>query len=419
MLLAESFIRKHTNRKLLYFSAMIGVTSLTLWISLMFFGPDLLFVLLSLLFLYVTDKCRIYENYSWLRIGLTGSALYFCKAYGLPFFIAAFIFLQLREFFVERKMRKQLIRNSLRTLAVFTAVCGIWVGILSVNYGFFTTGTAGRYNQSYVGPEMRRHPTEYMGLISPPNKTALSAWEDISLVEVPRWSPFDSEQSMLYQLHLISGNGLLVWKNLKHFTFLSTIILFLGLLYFIQKGKSIWSDNLSQYLIVSLVLISGYLVIVCMTRYLWLLSYLLLFSAVVLFDYFAAKLSPNRIVSLLTVLLLTAGFVKTPVLDLKKYFQSDKDVQDLFVKYDSFHLKGRISSVGNWRGSLDLIFLSGTGQYYGNVQNVPAAEAHRQTDIFDIDYILVWEPASEEYVPDDFRDISGLIGGQLRIFKRF
>lgn len=419
ILLAESFIRKHTERKLLYSSAMISATSLTLWFSLLYFSTDLLFLLLSLLLLYFTEKGRIYKKTSWLYIGLTGAALYFCKAYGLPFFIAAFILLLLREFIFEEKMRKQLIGTGVRALAVFVAVSGIWIGILSVNYGFFTTGSAGGYNQSLVGPEMRHHATDYMGLISPPNETALSAWEDISLVEVPRWSPFDSRESMVYQMNLISHNFLVIWRNFKHFTFLSTIILFLGLLYFIQKGRSIWRDNLSLYFIVSLALVSGYSIIICETRYLWLISYLLLFSSVALLDYLAARIKPDRIVSLLTVLLLTAGFVKTPVLDLKKYFQSDKEVHALFAEYDSFHVEGRIASVGDWRESLDLVFLSGRGQYYGNLKCVPVAEAHSQTDVFDIDYILVWETGSEEYVPDDFRDISGLIGGQLRIFKRF
>ena len=265
---------------------------------------------------------------------------------------------------------------------------------------------------------MRRHATDYMGLISPPNETALSAWEDISLVEVPRWSPFDSEQSIHYQMNLISHNTLVIWRNFKHFTFLSTIILFLGLLYFIQKGRSIWNDCLSQYFIVSLVLVSGYLLIICETRYLWLISYLLLFSSVVLLDYFAERINPNRFVSLLTVLLLTAGFVKTPVLDLKKHFQSDIEVHELFEEYKSFNPDGRIASIGDWRESLDLVFLSGRGQYYGNLKNVSASEAHRQTRVFDIDYILVWETGSDEYVPDDFRDISGLVGGRLRIFKR-
>ena len=122
MLLAESFIRKHTERKLLYVSAMIGVTSLTLWVSLIYFSTDILFLLLSLLFLHLTDKSRIYRSTSWLYIGLTGAALYLCKAYGLPFFAAAFILILIKEFLSEKKMRKQLIRTGVRALIVFAAL---------------------------------------------------------------------------------------------------------------------------------------------------------------------------------------------------------------------------------------------------------------------------------------------------------
>ncbi len=46
----------------------------------------------------------------------------------------------------------------------------------------------------------------YMGLLDPPNETAISVWEDVSNVKVPDWSVFDSIGTLKYQLKTVLMN---------------------------------------------------------------------------------------------------------------------------------------------------------------------------------------------------------------------
>ena len=50
--------------------------------------------------------------------------------------------------------------------------------IISNKYDKITIGTTGEYNQALIGPNSNGHPIYYQGLLEPPNKNAISIWED-------------------------------------------------------------------------------------------------------------------------------------------------------------------------------------------------------------------------------------------------
>jgi hypothetical protein len=82
-----------------------------------------------------------------------------------------------------------------------------FVGIISVKYHQLTLGTSGAYNQHVVGPTTfaMGQPIDYMGQLAPPNKTAVSVWEDPTIFTrlLPGWSPLQSRTNLGYFINNI------------------------------------------------------------------------------------------------------------------------------------------------------------------------------------------------------------------------
>jgi len=151
------------------------------------FTPDLLIVCILLFYLGVLfDPKYSFRLQNGFACGVLGALAYFSKSYAFVFFICHFIIFNIFFYFheIDNEKRNKVKKNFILGLTVFLALSGIWIGLISDKYDKITIGTSGTYNQAVLGPESEGHPPLYQGLFEPPNKSAISAWEDPSYFKI-------------------------------------------------------------------------------------------------------------------------------------------------------------------------------------------------------------------------------------------
>ncbi|PLW93520.1 MAG: hypothetical protein C0592_05840 [Marinilabiliales bacterium] len=417
MYVSEKLIKAYTQRYEVYIGAMICITAFTATYSSIFFSADTLFVFFSLLLLYKTIQWQHHFRFA-LHTGVIGVLLYYTKAYGLPFFILTMSLFFLQQLIVsERKSRKKILVTYAKTIGVLIIGVGLWAAVLSISYGYFTLGTAAKYNHSIVKNGTIDHPTKYLGLIPPPNESATSGWEDVSYIDIEDWDAFSSSENMKIQLFLIRVHLLSVWHFLKHYTVLSTIIIFLSGLFLIQRKWQMFRHELFRILILGVSLVSGYILVLINFRYTWTLAYLLVFAAVFLYDSFHDHFKPNKAVRLIIGLILIITFTKGLYFTLDEHWRADENYHTLSAEIREYQIKGKIASVGEITTSFCISFLNGY-KYYGDVSPVDDSTALAQINQYQIDYIFLWKPFPEKEYLGNYTVISDTIKGELLILER-
>lgn len=233
--------------------------------------------------------------------GLLGALAYLAKAYAFPFFLAHFLAVSGYLFLRRRSSGVELRRLAAATgagLLVFAVFAGGWAGLLSRKYSRPTIGTTGTYQFSLGG---QGHPTEVGGLYPPPNKLAISAWEDPSELSVvprppganppvrprpkvvpavaPKAKPLLSDGPISRVVYRIYSNAIRYIATLLRLSPLSPFIL-LGLLiacWNVPRGGE--RDRWVILIVTMLLYPAGYLLIFINERFFWLIAFLLSLSA--------------------------------------------------------------------------------------------------------------------------------------------
>jgi hypothetical protein len=220
-------------------------------------------------------------------VGILGGVGYLAKHY--IFYVILGHLLVMHIFYyvsaISSEHRKKVLRNALVSYAIFLFISGVWIGILSVKYGFFTTGTSVNYNRALVAPGSLGHAPEYLGFLAPSNHTAPSMWEDLTyyvhLMPNYNWSPLSSLPNMQYQLSLIVKNSVETFKIINKFSLVGgPLILIISIVYIIKKirkKESILLDKVFVSLVLMILTSGGYLLIMTSDRYLWIDAILLLY----------------------------------------------------------------------------------------------------------------------------------------------
>ena len=149
--------------------------------------PDLLVAVILAVYIGVVIG-KEYPRSLWqgASCGLLGALAYLAKAYAFPFFLTHYLtvsgYLLLRRRSNWEELRS-LAAATAAGLIVFAVVAGGWATLLSRKYSRITMGTAGSYQFRVSG---QGHPTVVGGLYPPPNRTAISAWEDPSNLTIPK-----------------------------------------------------------------------------------------------------------------------------------------------------------------------------------------------------------------------------------------
>ncbi len=231
-------------RNIILFSFVPIVLSYT---TLIF--PDLLLLCVLVYYLNIVFKSEYPDSiYNGVLSGVLGAIAYFSKSYAFPFFIAHFLLLNILHYLRSsvRARRINVLRNAVAGFVLFGLISGVWVGLISGKYDYFTIGTAGKYNLALVSSEIEGTPSElgeqqtsdpvyYAGLLKPSYKTALSAWDDPSFVEIESLGQTKLFGDLKRQVkHVIKNSYRIIQIFVKFFSFLSIPIIIVYILFCIQ-----------------------------------------------------------------------------------------------------------------------------------------------------------------------------------------
>lgn len=250
---------------------LLAAAVMVLQFAMTIITPDLLSATLVLKCLVILLGRRYWRGRGAVLLGLAIGASYLAKSYNLPFMvgIVTLVHMMMLRF---RRRRSVVVRQWFIAMAVAAAVSALWVMPISRKYGKLTIGTSGGQNQRLFGPTNPQWPPFTEGLIPPPNRTAISAWEDPGYFHLPAWSPLAGRHELKHQVWLIRENGKeIVW----------TIVLFSAValpagavaLWRMRRGRG-W--RLGVLVIAAACYPAGYVLVCVEERYLWPLALVLL-----------------------------------------------------------------------------------------------------------------------------------------------
>ncbi|MFM2136355.1 MAG: hypothetical protein RL021_1755 [Bacteroidota bacterium] len=297
--------------------------------AFLYLTPDLLFTTLILLLLRLFIRYPVWNDTRMALIaGSIGAALYFAKAFGLPFFL---VFISCSLVFHRLNGNQVRPLPFVVMLGVFVMLCGSWVTLISVKYGHFTVSEAARFNTTQsVSPmpgQIVRLPYLYTeGLVKPAGAHALSAWEEPMEATVSdesnRWESIRGSERIV---ELVSRNLQAIWY-LDFRRQAGCVFLLLLTFYLYFSRKELFRSPLLFYpMLVLLTVYAGYSLILFHARYSWICGWSMMFLSnvmvVSLTDRIPRALRRGLYAGLFLFLLLS---VKRPLKEL--LFTADKEM---------------------------------------------------------------------------------------------
>jgi hypothetical protein len=317
----------------------------------------------------------------------------------------------------ERAARTKIVTNYVLGMIVFILISFCWIFLLSQKYQHITVGLAGNYNHILVGPNSQGHPMLYMGLLDPPNATAISAWEDISYVKMQDKPWLDSPETLVFEIGNIYKNILKVISIYKEYSLMSLILLPAAVLFLLGRGRRMVFEPIFILLLSSIILISGYLILYVESRYIWLCDIFILIIGATLLDMLLKKIPSKSPSVIVLALLLIASFSLFPFRGFYNNFNAGEDIMRLNNRLIDFGVRGRIASDKEWHNSLYLSFFN-NWKYYGERGHLSEPELDKELQIKMIDYFLVWNHGDRGIVfLDKYQDITNGTIDELRIYK--
>ncbi|OPY25588.1 MAG: hypothetical protein A4E27_00908 [Methanobacterium sp. PtaU1.Bin242] len=284
------------------------------------------------------------------------------------------------------------------------------MGLISDKYGYLTFGTASEYNHDLIGPNLKGlHPMIYDELLfKPPNKTALSAWEDPSYHKLKSWNPLSSWGLFKYQLKIIFGNSLIFLLMITLFSALSIPILLISLVYLIRSSNNFKYRLILFYSLITILIYSmGFFPINFERRYI-IIDFVLLF---LLGGYLCTMSNLNKAFAIILII----SFIIMPFASLYSGFNGNKDLYDLSqtLKND-YHVHGNIASTGGYIGWEDSHFISFylNCQYYSGISENNVEKLKKELKNNDINYYLAWNKKGTDSINLPFKEI---ITGSKRV----
>lgn len=337
-------------------------------------NPDLLSACFLIYYLYIilrndfkTNKCR------GSIAGLLGALAYLAKSYNFYFFLLHFCcFIMLFWYSSsDRTQRKIILINGLTGLLVFFLLSGIWISLLSNKYNTLTVSTAGNYNFSFTRPDSPGHMVDTDGLLAPPNKTALSAWEDPTYIKKPAWSPFESEKDFQYFIKKTFKNAAtyLLYISRNH-------LIFFAIIYFVVLSIP-WRlncHNKSFYVFLTTVLHPlGYFLVYVEERYFWFDYILLYILSAFILDRILLKATFSNIQKITLSAIIVLYIAITPIIHLnnaESRVARSKEIYSLsksIAEYKDFRNVKIASQTKKWDYDLFIAYYL-KARYYGKVK---------------------------------------------------
>jgi hypothetical protein len=370
--------------------------------------------------------------------GFTGSLAYLTKSYAFPFFIIHFSLMNLFHYLRNRINGKKILSNAITGFIIFFIISGVWIALISTKYGYLTFSNMGKTNLAILGPDAPEsgglefgQPMFYRGFIEPPNKTALSAWEDPSYIKVKTWNPFGSLRNVKHFIKLILKNILECLQILESFSTLSITIIIVSLL--LLKPHLKFSDVISRRIIffslfTMFLYIAGYMPFHFEARYLWIVNILLLLLGAHLLSLMLdTKFFQDAFSKRILTLLFLLSFIFVPSYRFISISKGNLDSRMYYVSKElkKFGIKGRIASNREyvpvhdaWHKTFRLAYWLDS-RYYGQArEGISDRELEEELKRYDIDYYFVWGNLySNAILLSRYKEITGGEIPGLKIFS--
>ncbi|MBI5681016.1 MAG: hypothetical protein HZC47_08990 [Methanobacterium sp.] len=402
-LLINNFEIEKTIKTAIVFSLIPTI----LYFSFFITTPDLLITCTIVYYLYFIFSPNYCNNLLMgILCGLSGALSYLSKSYALAFFLTHFIIFNLFFYFQSENKKKHatILKNLFLGLLIFFTVSGLWIGLISDKYDKLTIGTAGEYNYNFVGPESNGHYDYYMGLVKPPNESAVSSWEDPSYFKMESWSPFESWDYLKFQMKIILDNILKIINIFELFSIFSIIIIITAIILLFKSGSNTLDKNKIIYLLTTILLYSGgYSLIFVETRYLWLIDILLLITGGYVLSLLFKMNFLNKTQKNILIVFLILSFIITPISGLIQDLNAGEKIYDLSVnlKKDN-NLHGNLASNKNWVISNSIAFYTGT-KYFGMTKKTDDyTKLKTEIEENNINYYMVWGESNENFYLSKF-----------------
>jgi hypothetical protein len=255
-----------TNRKARTLATISLVPLVLYWALPSPITPDLLMITVMLAYIYLVPPTSWGAKRSIL-LGAIIAAGYYTKAYFLPFATVHLLAIVTWQAYLKRYWHEALHYYG-AALMVAALLIAPWVGVLSAKYGEFTLSSTGRYNFSLLHPTSPGHPMHYQGLLPPTNDTAITIWEDPSVLAMPSWSPIRSSNEAKHYVQTVISNIRTNAYLFFTFSVFSLAILAVGLL---SLHKTWATRNYLKFILVLAIVLysAGYSLLVVEERYLW------------------------------------------------------------------------------------------------------------------------------------------------------
>lgn len=350
-----------------------------------------------------------------LFCGLTGGLAYLSKSFAFPFFLVHYLIFNAIYYFKKYKKNETILKNLLIGLTVFFLIAGAWSFQISEKYGYLTIGTSGTYNYNALGPDIQlNHPMNMFGIVSHPNPTAITPWEDPSYVKLYPWSPFDSIQSFTYQVNIFIKN--IVKSIFILFTFSPLIlpIIILSILMFFKSPNKQVKWAILCLMVTFIIFILGYLPFFVDLRYFYFLFYLVIFLGFYLIKVLNENYNiENKIFN--TILVLFFIFlILSPTITLINY-SNNKAIYTVSENLkDEYKIQGNIASDSLALQTLHLSYYLDS-PFYGSTDTY-SQELEKGLEENDIDYYLVWNPTKKINLAH-YKEINPAEQNLPRIFK--
>lgn len=347
---------------------MFSATCILVSLSYQVLSPDLLFVCLSLFYLQLIMRTNIFsENNFGFVWGLAGAFLFFCKSFGMPFFLvhltASVTWIHLREPIAS--FRRQLWKQYALAIFVFGIFAGSWMVVLSRHYQSLTISKAAEFNASKEVspiPGMTMELPILNGQVIRVSNEHSSAWTTPGdYVKTTPLKPSKSNEDFQRAKMSISRNMLSIYFNDFKRQAGSIFLLLMTFFLFAMRKRHVSNESHIVILLLAyLFLYGGYTLILVHDRYVWLNIFLSLLLAAV----FVRELLVNR---------KWAGYAAVTLFLVFVLLQTKKSYKQMVYGTDKAVT---------------------TAQFFSDLKNLPAV-LHQRYDIYNKQYHMIKSAAGK------------------------